>query len=454
MNMFNTRMTPKAACSAFFFFLVALGMVVFSSHSYAVPPGMELIFKGGPKPVIFSGKIHADAGLKCMDCHASLFKMKAVEPGITFMDHMAGKKYCYACHNGTKAFAPKGNCSKCHGNESPTPGAKQIIVKPAEAPAPAAAAESKTGAPEAAAPPPAQKEEEKLPVTLEEKEARLQELAKSQRQGVETCIGCHDQNFEPPIFPIFKTKHGVAADPRTPFANDQCEACHGPGGVHVGAQKKRGGTIIAFGKNAWTPVPAQNAKCLACHENHQRIEWKGSTHEFNGLACASCHRIHVAKDPVLDRQTQAQVCFTCHRSKQAKFFEMSHHPVREGDIACSDCHNVHGEDGTGLMVKALTREKCTSCHAEKRGPFLWEHEPVAEDCTICHDPHGSNQPALLKKRVPQLCQQCHDPEGHPSVQYDGVALSGGSIFLQAKGCLNCHSAIHGSNDPSGSTLLR
>ena len=143
----------------------------------------------------------------------------------------------------------------------------------------------------------------------------------------------------------------------------------------------------------------------------------------------------------------------CHVDKRAKFFQMSHHPVREGQMACTDCHNVHGEDGTGLMVKANLREKCTSCHADKRGPFLWEHAPAAEDCTLCHDPHGSNQPALLKKRPPQLCQQCHDPAGHPSTSLDGTKLPN-SALLGVKGCLNCHSAVHGSNHPSGVTLLR
>jgi DmsE family decaheme c-type cytochrome len=293
-----------------------------------------------------------------------------------------------------------------------------------------------------------------LPKTPEEKEQRVELLSHAKYRDAETCIGCHDEQYEYPIFPIFKTKHAVVADPRTPMANKQCEACHGPGGDHIHSRKKLNGTIIAFGKNAWTPVKEQNEKCLACHQNHERIEWKGSTHEFNGLACASCHTIHIARDPILDRETQADVCLRCHINKRAKFFQVSHHPVREGQMACSDCHNVHGEDGTGLMVKATLREKCTSCHADKRGPFLWEHAPVAEDCTLCHDPHGSNQPALLKKRPPQLCQECHDPAGHPSVSYDGAALAGGSIFLQVKGCLNCHSAIHGSNHPAGMTLLR
>ncbi len=41
-------------------------------------------------------------------------------------------------------------------------------------------------------------------------------------------------------------------------------------------------------------------------------------------------------------------------------------------------------------------ETCYTCHADKRGPFLWEHQPVNEDCTNCHTPHGSNITPLLK----------------------------------------------------------
>jgi DmsE family decaheme c-type cytochrome len=238
------------------------------------------------------------------------------------------------------------------------------------------------------------------------------------------------------------------------MANQQCEACHGPGSKHVKAKKneKRGGSIINFGTKFWTPIKDQNDKCLACHQTHARIEWKGSSHDFNEVACASCHKIHVAKDPILDRQQQPKVCASCH-TNQAKFYQVSHHPVREGQMACSECHNVHGDNGSGLKVKALSREKCVSCHTEKRGPFLWEHAPAAEDCTICHDPHGSNQPALLKKRAPQLCQECHAPGDHPSTRLDGSRL-GNNVLLQVKGCANCHSQVHGSNHPSGVTQLR
>jgi DmsE family decaheme c-type cytochrome len=297
----------------------------------------------------------------------------------------------------------------------------------------------------------------KAQMTAEDKDAAVRGILQSKvsKDLANTCVSCHDAENEYPVFPIFKTKHAVAADPRTPMANEQCESCHGPGGKHTKAKKneKRGGSIINFGKTVWTPVKDQNERCLACHQTHQRIEWKGSSHEFSEVACASCHKIHVAKDPVLERRSQSRVCFDCHAKEQAKFQQISHHPVPEAQMSCTECHNVHGEKGTGALVKASSREKCTGCHAEKRGPFLWEHAPAAEDCNLCHTPHGSNQAALLKKRPPQLCQQCHSRSGHSSGRYDGSTLVD-SVFLGVKGCTNCHSQIHGSNHPSGVIPLR
>lgn len=296
----------------------------------------------------------------------------------------------------------------------------------------------------------------KVRLTAEQADEAVQSVLQAgpSKKGADSCLKCHDEENEYPVMPIFKTRHATATDPRSPFANEQCEACHGPGGEHEKEPKgdNAKAPIINFGKNAWTPAKDQNARCLTCHQNHQRIKWQGSTHEFNDVACAACHKIHVAKDQVLTRQDQAEVCFSCHINQRANFHQASHHPVLEGQMGCNECHDVHGENGTGMMVMATAREKCTSCHAEKRGPFLWEHEPAAEDCTLCHSTHGSNLPALLKKRPPQLCQQCHAQAGHPSVSYDGSRIP--SPFLSVKGCLNCHSNMHGTNHPSGVSPVR
>jgi DmsE family decaheme c-type cytochrome len=131
--------------------------------------------------------------------------------------------------------------------------------------------------------------------------------------------------------------------------------------------------------------------------------------------------------------------------------KQSHHPILEGKVKCTDCHDQHGTFGTKMVKASSVNELCYKCHAEKRGPFLWEHPPVAENCSTCHTVHGSNHDKLLISRVPQLCQSCHDAAGHPSSIYSKFNTFQGSSpsnKMFARSCLNCHSAIHGSMDPS------
>ena len=94
--------------------IVSLAMAV---AAFAVPAGKTVEFDGkGAGKVVFDGKMHADKGLKCADCHQSgLFKMKKGGDVLTMKDMDAGKN-CGACHNGTKAFdvKDKAGCAKCH----------------------------------------------------------------------------------------------------------------------------------------------------------------------------------------------------------------------------------------------------------------------------------------------------------------------------------------------------
>ncbi len=283
-------------------------------------------------------------------------------------------------------------------------------------------------------------------------------------EEMDDCLACHDETEKSPVLPILATAHAVKADGRTPLAQThECQTCHGPSAAHT--EDENVATSIVFGPQS--PAAPQNAVCLNCHQGGDRINWQGSVHAASDVSCVSCHKVHVKEDPVMlknrrpdtpvMRPAQMAVCFQCHQDKRAEIHKASSHPLRDGLIGCSDCHNPHGSMGPSNLKKPTLNETCYTCHAEKRGPFAWEHAPAAEDCSTCHTPHGSNHPSLLTARVPQLCQRCHAESRHPSTAYSGPDRQGMPVIdfhIGSKGCLNCHPEVHGSNHPSGSRLSR
>jgi len=293
------------------------------------------------------------------------------------------------------------------------------------------------------------------PLALAQDEA--DEAPAYSRNGADTCLRCHGEE----VVGIFRTKHAQPNDPRTPFGQGQlqCEACHGPGGAHTKRPKKgeERTPVIQFGKGAVTPVRQQNEMCLGCH-NANAGNWHTSAHDDNDVGCADCHAVHHQRDPVRSKATQGEVCGSCHgiQIQKANMLQPFSHPLREGQMACSSCHSPHGSLSEAMLNRDSVNETCYQCHPDKRGPFLWEHQPVGEDCTLCHESHGTAHPAMLKQRPPFLCQQCHGQQGHPSVPGMPSGLPDGtaSSSLLAVGCVNCHSQVHGSNHPSGTRLSR
>ena len=289
-----------------------------------------------------------------------------------------------------------------------------------------------------------------------------------------TCTRCHDESEARPVLSIYQTRHGNSADPNSPT----CISCHGASTQHVDGGKGKGSASrpapdIVFKKtgsdSTVSSAALQETTCLGCHREGQRTHWEGSQHESQGVPCSSCHSVHVKADAVLAKATQPEVCFACHKTQRAQIHRLSTHPIDAGKMACSDCHNPHGSTGPKLLVKGSVNETCYVCHAEKRGPFLWEHSPVVEDCTNCHTPHGSTNTALLKTRMPYLCQECHSGD-HAAQVNSGANMQNGLLTtangnnplanaaarsqLLGRSCLNCHQLVHGSNHPAGSKFSR
>lgn len=317
--------------------------------------------------------------------------------------------------------------------------------------------------------------------------------AEPELTGVALCVSCHDEadlpdmsdSAHPPVnskktppmsaeaAALVSRAMGSRENPRAPT----CASCHGESEAH--ARKQEGATDlpkpdVTFGKTPGkisTVSPTERSRvCQSCHDHDaKRALWAGSQHQAADVACDSCHQVHTNRDKVLQKSTQISVCYSCHKEQRAQLSRASHHPVPEGKMTCSDCHNVHGSAGAKLAKRDSMNDTCFTCHAEKRGPFVHQHHPVSEDCANCHNSHGSNIAAMLKVRAPMLCQQCHTPHVAGGVGAIGgqtgiyglasIGQASGLItsvtgaknvvnLWQGRSCMNCHTQVHGSNNPS------
>jgi DmsE family decaheme c-type cytochrome len=266
--------------------------------------------------------------------------------------------------------------------------------------------------------------------------------------GDDTCLTCHEGQA------YAGTAHGRKFNEKTPAAGKGCESCHGPGQAHVDGEGDKT-KIINPGKLG---VRAASDTCTPCHDRAAHALWDGSQHDMRQVGCLNCHAVHSPAGPgLLKAKDQVSLCGQCHRAIVNKQFRFNHMPVREGKMDCSSCHNVHGSVNVKLLkVGTSVDESCWSCHAEKRGPFLWDHAPVSESCTTCHDPHGSNNDRMLVAKQPYLCQRCHVTSRHPPTVYEGYQLqnSQNANKIFGRSCVSCHQMVHGSNAPSGKAFLR
>ena len=273
--------------------------------------------------------------------------------------------------------------------------------------------------------------------------------------GNEVCRDCHAEIWQA----FYKNPHfkSVASGKEAPERTG-CEGCHGGGRAHVAAGG--GADTIPRAFSLLTPKQAIET-CLACHgRDFARVNIRRSEHTLNDVPCVSCHSIHNAATPkYLLAKKQSELCYGCHSGVRAQFEMPSKHRVNEGFMQCTDCHNPHGafaatwrmSDRPRMVEQALGNEEpCLKCHADKRGPFVYEHPPVrVEGCETCHFPHGSVNTRLLRRPVVfTLCLQCHNGVGTFGTRNNGeTRLSRNHNLLDPKyqNCTTCHVRVHGSN---------
>ncbi|MCY2991102.1 MAG: hypothetical protein NTY19_24970 [Planctomycetota bacterium] len=228
-----------------------------------------------------------------------------------------------------------------------------------------------------------------------------------------------------------------------------CSTCHDPHGKILESSRKD--------------------LCLSCHkQGSPTMAFHSSTHNLMGVACTDCHNPHpktgvqqfvgishygVTRQKRLAMSVQEpEACYKCHPKIYAMNALPSHHPIKEGKMVCSDCHDPHGQRQGNLKCDSTTPNLlCWKCHADKQGPFAYEHPPVTENCGICHQPHGTVTNNLLKQPPVFLCLRCHEGHRRTSASHSGrVNIDTKPELRQAfyGDCTQCHSQIHGSDVPS------
>ncbi len=248
------------------------------------------------------------------------------------------------------------------------------------------------------------------------------------------CAVCHDT-----LVPAFQQTPHALARPDAP----DCTTCHGNGQKHMDEG----------GDPSLISVPSGHSGeqlCLKCHASmvHNAFS-SGEAHSRADVSCFTCHNIHPSKPgpmPLL-RQPPDELCASCHQPQARDFQRPFGHRLGRAGLDCVSCHNPHA--GTGersLKVDDSGEPVCFSCHADKRGPFVFPHvDNVVGDCMECHQPHGSTNPhALVRARVDQLCLECHSPIQGTTLGSQPPAFHN-LLDPRFRECTVCHVAIHGSN---------
>ncbi|MGD8439968.1 MAG: DmsE family decaheme c-type cytochrome [Holophagae bacterium] len=249
----------------------------------------------------------------------------------------------------------------------------------------------------------------------------------------EDCAMCHED-----IAADFHNTVHAIADRGGPT----CVTCHGGGTQHM----EEGGdpTLIRV------PEGRQGEQlCAGCHQDLPSMFSSHSVHSDASVWCGSCHNIHATRtaQPALLATDANELCTSCHPSVAGSFRKPFGHTLDRGGLQCVSCHNPHAGSGEeSLRLDRSGDSPCVTCHAEKRGPFVFPHvSDVAGSCLSCHEPHGSTNPmALTRPRVDQLCLECHS------------LIEGGTFGSQPpsfhdlrspryRNCTTCHVSVHGSN---------
>lgn len=317
------------------------------------------------------------------------------------------------------------------------------------------------------------------------------------------CLSCHEGTTAPP--PGYTVSHKIGSAYRQSKHNSDydimtfkdgsvykgnCTKCHLPHGSdfkHL--LKKDDGTDLCFtchesaseagkysGKRDFTLSAHGRTVTSAVYHSTTPKYWPGGTGVDSSVTantpddagkCRNCHAPHGRIDPVTGQYIKSslwagsgtnsnRLCFTCHSD---------------------DPGTIWGE-WHGKTVYSATYHGDATVNAKMHLTDSLGVQWGAGECTNCHDPHGTQNPSMLRYPVNvtgsnknQLCLKCHD---NPEILADTGLFDGSAVYVNSKHgqnaqwledynvggvvynktsflpgvCLNCHNSHGKSTDNS------
>ncbi len=245
------------------------------------------------------------------------------------------------------------------------------------------------------------------------------------------CAECHSTH-------VLKNYDAAKDTFHTSYAeiNVACEACHGPGSLHVAwAQREKGGRgndarkglTVQLDERAgvsWIlDAQSGNSKRSAPRATDKEIETCALCHSRRG----SIHQPFRNGEPLLNSELPALLTdglFFADGQMQDEVYNwapfLQSRMYHQG-VTCSDCHNPHT-----LKLRASGNAVCAQCHQTQKYDAITHHHhqpgtPGAQ-CAACHMPkrtymviderhdHSMRVPRpdlSLKLGTPNACSACH-----------------------------------------------
>ncbi|WP_119065848.1 cytochrome c3 family protein [Aggregatilinea lenta] len=260
------------------------------------------------------------------------------------------------------------------------------------------------------------------------------------------------------------------------MANVQCEACHGPGNLHVNLATPQDDPLISLGMSAgtcaqchasstehntvvqweqsahadlnaqafWYPIGEDHAACVRCHSGVGYIDFVSGVEQeeartdYQVITCSVCHDPHDAENPnqlrvfdsvVLPDGTDvtdagpAATCMTCHNARTVpeNSVEGENFSVPHYSTAAELMNGTGGYDWGEVLPSSLhgdiVPDTCIGCHMSA---VLEEQPANAEGVTEDHMMGGHTFSMVAEDGTENVavCQTCH--EGVESFAFESL----------------------------------